>query len=72
MRPPSQKITPPLRRQRAQCPIIDTTCRTYARFSCPVSPFRHHRTHPMRIPPNSRTGVPVQRAVSMVAVRHRP
>ena len=25
----------------ARCPIICTTCRTYARFSCPVSPFRH-------------------------------
>ena len=28
----------------ARCPIIGTTCRTYARFSHPVSPFWHHRT----------------------------
>ena len=72
MRPPSQKITPPLRPQRARCPKSDTTGRIIALFPRPVSLLVHHRAHPVQIPPNSRTEVPGLRAVSMVAVRQSP
>ena len=72
MRPPSQKITPPLRPQRSRCPKSDTTGRIIALFPRPVSLLVHHRAHPLQIPPNSRTGRGRVRAMSMVAVRHRP
>lgn len=60
-----------LRHQRARCPKSDTTGCIIALFPRPVSLLVHHRAHPVQIPPNSRTGVPVLRAVSMVAVHFK-
>ena len=53
-------------RHCAQCPTIGTTCRTYTHFSCPVSPFRHHRTQSnaiRRAPAHTKRFVEVQSAV---------
>ena len=66
------KDYPPLSNQCARCPESGTTGHINALFPRPVSLLVDHLAHLVQIPPNSRTGVPVQRAESVIAVRQSP
>ena len=72
MRPPSQKITPLLATSAPGIPNPAPPATLMPSFPRPVSLLVDHLAHLVQIPPNSRSGVPVQRAESVIAVRQIP